>query len=75
MIKEDDGCLMSIVCFVFGCILTSLVFCVIVVPARHEWTRDSIRAEAIEAGAGEYVVTDTATGKTEFRWKGSKHAD
>jgi hypothetical protein len=31
--------------------------------------RESVRADAIKAGAAEYVLVDPATGRTEFRWK------
>jgi hypothetical protein len=29
----------------------------------------TIRAEAVALGHAEYVITDNATGRTEFRWK------
>jgi hypothetical protein len=34
-----------------------------------------IHREAAEAGAGEYVIVDPATGKTEFRWITTKEQE
>ena len=31
--------------------------------------RSAIKREAIEAGTAEYIISDPATGKTEFRWR------
>lgn len=34
--------------------------------------RNEMQKEAVEAGHAEYVITDPATGATEFRWKEGK---
>jgi hypothetical protein len=31
-----------------------------------------LRQQAVQAGCGEYVITDVMTGKTEFQFKGGK---
>jgi hypothetical protein len=52
-----------------GCIGIALVAGLWAEPRAIARTTAEIRAEAIKAGAAEYVIVDPATGRTEFRWK------
>lgn len=37
--------------------------------AQAERSLDALHEQAIKHGAAEWVITDPASGKTEFRWK------
>jgi hypothetical protein len=58
----------DLLCFVLGLLVLGTLFGAGYYASEEHW-RAKVHAEAVKAGAAEYVIVDPETGRTEFRWK------